>query len=185
MDDRSDVRALAARMMSREATCGTTRVFGIDGRSGSGKTALALDLSDVLGCPILHLENVYPGWYGLATAINELRTFLSSLAIGEISMISQWDWLNDRPGAPLVIAPPPMLIVEGAGAGASGVRPFLSHLLWVDAPDGVRRERALSRDGEIYAPWWDVWAGQEDTYMASDRPKEHADIIIRTAPEVL
>ena len=44
----------------------------------------------------------------------------------------------------------------------------------------VRRARALSRDGETYAPHWERWAAQEDAVYRSSRPRDRADLVLRT-----
>ena len=46
----------------------------IDGRSGSGKTTLARRFGRVGGWPIVHLEDVYPGWGGLAGSLGDTGT---------------------------------------------------------------------------------------------------------------
>lgn len=173
---------LARRVRERAPACGTTRVIAIDGRSGSGKTSLALDLADRLGAPILHLERIYPGWHGLAETPAIVRALLADLAIGELGRAPQWDWEADRPGSPLTLRPTAELIIEGVGSGARALRPFLSHLTWLDAPASVRRERALARDGATYEPWWDTWARQEESYLAAEWPQQAADVVISTAP---
>ena len=38
----------------------------IDGPSGAGKTTLALQIGEALGIPVVHLDDFYPGWGGLA-----------------------------------------------------------------------------------------------------------------------
>jgi len=173
---------LVSRVRERAPACGTTRVIAIDGRSGAGKTSFALDLADRLGAPILHLERLYPGWHGLARTPAMVRALLADLAIGELGRVTQWDWETDRPGARLTVRPTPELIIEGVGSGARPLRPFLSHLVWLEAPEAVRRERALARDGATYEPWWDVWAEQEEAYLAADQPQQAADLVISTAP---
>lgn len=180
METSRGAEMLAERARARAAACGSTRVIAIDGRSGSGKTSLALDLADHLDAPILHLERLYPGWHGLAQTPEMVRALLASLAIGESGQARQWDWDADRPGRWLVVRPTPELIIEGVGAGATVLRPFLSHLVWLDAPAPERRRRALSRDGATFEPWWDVWAEQEEAYLLSDRTPEAADLVVST-----
>lgn len=179
--DPSLARLLVPQVRERQAVCGATRVLGIDGRSGAGKTSLALDLADELGAPVLHLERLYPGWNGLSRTPAMVRDLLAAIAIGEVGRARQWDWEGDRPGRWMSIRPTPELIVEGVGSGARILRPFLSHLVWVDAPADVRRRRALARDGATFEPWWDTWATQEEQYLASDRPREAADVVVSTA----
>lgn len=181
MDSTSPAAFLAERVRRRAPACGVTRVIAIDGRSGAGKTALALDLADQLGAPILHLERLYPGWHGLARTPAIVRSLLADLSVGELGSARQWDWATDQPGSRLTVRPTSELIIEGVGAGAGVLRPFLSHLVWLEAPASERRRRALARDGDTYEPWWDVWAAQEDRYLASDLTPESADLIISTA----
>lgn len=171
---------LADRLRAREPACGATRVIAIDGRSGAGKTGLALDLADEIGAPILHLERLYPGWHGLERTPPLVHALLADIAIGERGTAPQWDWTADCPGATLSLRPTRDLIVEGVGAGATILRPFLSHLVWLEAPSVERRRRALARDGETFEPWWDVWAEQEDRHFARERTIDAADVVITT-----
>jgi anthranilate synthase component 1/para-aminobenzoate synthetase len=48
----------------------------------------------------------------------------------------------------------------------------------MEAPASVRKKRALDRDGETFAPYWDAWAAQEDAMLARERTPERADVII-------
>ncbi|GAA3533138.1 adenylate kinase [Aeromicrobium flavum] len=180
MEPSRPVTRLAEQARRRAPACGGTRVIAIDGRSGSGKTSLALDLADQTGAPILHLERLYPGWHGLARTPASVRALLADLAIGETGRARQWDWAVDRPGRWLTVRPTPELIIEGVGSGARALRPFLSYLVWLEADEPQRRARALARDGDTYAPWWDVWAAQEEEYLASDVTPAAADLIVST-----
>jgi cytidylate kinase len=51
-------------------------------------------------------------------------------------------------------------------------------LIWLEAPDSVRKNRALERDGETFAPHWERWAAQEDAMLASEHTKDRADLVI-------
>ena len=72
--------------------------------------------------------------------------------------------------APIAVDAGPHLVLEGCGALVPPAAAFAAVRVWVDAPTEVRKERALSRDGETYAPHWDRWAAQEDAVYASDPP---------------
>ena len=97
MDFAELATALAGRVRGRSAACGSVRVTAIDGRSGAGKTSLALSLADELGAPILHLERLYPGWDGLAKTPPMVRDLLAQLAIGERGTRARASDLKLRP----------------------------------------------------------------------------------------
>ena len=53
----------------------------VDGRSGAGKSSLADDLRDLLDATgrtvaLVRMDDVYPGWTGLAAAASEVSTRL-------------------------------------------------------------------------------------------------------------
>lgn len=177
----NDSVALLTEIRKREPTCGSTKIIGIDGRSGVGKTDFATDLAIKLKCDVVSLEWVYPGWHGLAVGIETMHAALRLLAKDEPVELAQWDWLSGSHGSPITLAPREVLILEGVGAGAALLRPFLSYLVWLDAPTEVRHERAIRRDGVSYENWWDIWAAQEEQYLENDRPIEHADLFVPTA----
>jgi pantothenate kinase-related protein Tda10 len=62
-------KELASRILAASPRAGATRVVAVDGPSGSGKTTFAGRLSAALECPVLHMDDMYPGWDGLAEAV--------------------------------------------------------------------------------------------------------------------
>ncbi|MGA8988687.1 4-amino-4-deoxy-L-arabinose transferase [Aeromicrobium sp.] len=174
----ADLVGLALR---RQPACGSTRVVAIDGPSGSGKTQLADQLVTTNRAAVLHLDDVYPGWHGLAaTPPMIVRSVLEPLAVEEVGMIPRWDWSRHQAGPHMRIDPSPLLILDGVGSGAATIRPFLSLLIWVEASTEVRKRRALARDGGAYVPFWDVWGAQEAVHFHADETRRHADVILRT-----
>ena len=169
----------------RPPACGMTTVIAVDGPSGSGKTSLTEQLVRSCGAAVLHLDDIYPGWYGLAaTPPMVARDVLEPIAVGQTGSISRWSWVRDRPGPALLVPPTPLLVLDGVGSGAAVIRPFLSVLVWVEAPTAVRRRRALERDGAAYEPWWDTWAAGESCHFDSEQTRLHADLVIdTTAPD--
>lgn len=175
--------AFVPLIAARAAACGTTKVIAIDGPSGAGKTDFAAGLSELLGAPVLHLEDVYPGWSGLARTPGLIAEgVLGRLAVDGIGSVARWDWDHDRPADLIRVRPAPLLILEGVGSGARACRPFLSLLVWLEAPADVRKRRALSRDGETYAPHWDRWAAQERDLFTADGIRAAADVVVDTSP---
>ena len=173
---------LVETIQSRLPACGSTTVVAVDGPSGSGKSDLADRLARRLGSPILRVDELVPGWHGLAAMPPVVaRELLEPLAAGEVPTVRRWNWVDDRPGELLDVLPSPFLVLDGCGSGSRVIRPYLSLLLWVDAPEEIRRARAMARDGEVYAPWWDVWAAQERELFAAEQTKAAADLWLRSA----
>ena len=173
---------LVETIQSRLPACGSTTVVAVDGPSGSGKSDLADRLARRLGSPILRVDELVPGWHGLAAMPPVVaRELLEPLAAGEVATVRRWNWVDDRPGELLDVLPSPFLVLDGCGSGSRVIRPYLSLLLWVDAPEEIRRARAMARDGEVYAPWWDVWAAQERELFAAEQTKAAADLWLRSA----
>ena len=174
-----EVAALSAAASAAARESRSPVVVGIDGRSGSGKTALADSLSERLGWPVLHLDDLYPGWDGLAEAPEILaRDVLGPLRTGEAAGYRAWDWAAGRPGPWVDVPVTSHLVIEGCGTGADPAGELLDLLVWLDAPTDLRRRRALDRDGAAFAPHWERWAAQEDVVLAGVR--ERADLVVDT-----
>ena len=173
------VGLIGAAVQAAAARAGRTRVVAIDGRSGSGKTLLASQLRTRLGAPVVSLEDLYGGWDGLEHGIDLLVSeVLVPLADERAAWVPRYDWLTREWAEPVLLEPPDVLIVEGAGAGARRAAAFESLLVWLEAAPSVRKKRALDRDGDTFAPYWDMWAAQEDAMLARERTPERADAVI-------
>ena len=156
-------------------------IIAIDGRSGSGKTTLAIELAARLRehhkVSLFHLEDIYPGWNGLAAGIERyVATVLSPLRRGETAEWVSWDWERHYDGEARTTRPAEIVLVEGVGAAAAAARPLLDAVIWADSSDADRRARALARDGDTYEPFWDQWAAQEAEWLAADDVPAHADV---------
>ena len=132
----------------------------IDGYSGSGKSTLAAALARLVnGWQVLHLDDWYPGWDGLEAGADIARRIAADLRAGRASSYEAWDWENGATGAtiPVPLAP---TIIEGCGAIEAEAEADLA--IWIADPgEEERRNRALARDGQTYAPHWQRWARQD------------------------
>ena len=130
----------------------------IDGYSGSGKSTLAAALASLLpGWQVLHLDDWYPGWDGLAAGSDIARRLAADLRGGRASSYKAWDWEAGETGATIRVPLAPT-IIEGCGA----IEAEADLAIWIADPgEDERRSRALARDGQTYAPHWWRWAEQD------------------------
>ncbi len=156
-------------------------MVAIDGRSGAGKTSLAAALAGQLDAPVVSLEGLYGGWDGLEQGIDLLVGDVLQPLRGQAARVPRYDWVAREWAEPVPLEPPGALIVEGVGAGARRAAAFTSLLVWLEVPSPIRKARALDRDEETFAPYWDQWAAQEEQMLARERTPDRADIIIRRA----
>lgn len=165
----------------RTLAAGVPPVVLIDGRSGSGKTTLAARVSQLWGDRIqtVALDDLYPGWDGLREGATAMREqILAPFAAGRTATWHRWDWELGAPGAPVTTVSTTPLIIEGAGALTAESAALTPVRVWVEAPDAVRKQRALDRDGDTYAPHWERWAAQERRHIAEEDPRALATIVV-------
>ena len=133
-------------------------VVTIDGYSGSGKSTLAAALVRLVnGWQELHLDDWYPGWDGLEAGADIACRIAADLRGGRASSYEAWDWENGATGATIRVPLVPT-IIEGCGA----IEAEADLVIWIADPgEDERRNRALARDGQTYAPHWQRWADQD------------------------
>lgn len=133
-------------------------VVTIDGYSGAGKSTLAAALASLLpGWQVLHLDDWYPGWDGLAAGARIARRIAADLREGRAPSYEAWDWEAGETGATIRVPLAPT-IIEGCGA----IEAEADLAIWIADPgEDERRSRALARDGQTYAPHWRRWADQD------------------------
>jgi uridine kinase len=179
-----EIAALARQVRAAPPRCGPTRLVCIDGPSGSGKTTLAARLAAALGHPpVLHMDDLYPGWDGLAASIPLLyEQVVAPLAAGRAAAYRRFDWHRGEFAERHHLGTPELLVVEGAGCGARVVAERAVLLVWIEAPRAERFRRGIARDGETYRPHWERWARQEAALFAAEGTAGRADVRVDGAP---
>lgn len=171
-------------VLSRVAAVGASNpVVVIDGRSGADKSSLARRL--VSAWPgrgrvqLVALDDVYPGWDGLASGAEYAReTILLPHAKGTLGVWQRWNWETGERAEAHAVDPSLPLVVEGAGVLTPAAATLADLSVWVDAPDGSRKDRALRRDGDTYRPHWERWAAQENAHLAENGPQALASLVV-------
>ena len=170
-----DIQALV------RASGASAPVVLIDGRSGAGKTSLSRRLAvSRRDAYVLALDSVYPGWDGLrAGADHVIDNVLTPRVRGAEGSWNGWNWQLDVPETASHVVPlHGTLIVEGAGIVTATSAVLADVRVWVEAADADRKRRALTRDGDTYAPHWERWARQEDQHIAANDPRSLSDIVV-------
>lgn len=175
------VVALARR--TRDAAPGSPRptVVTFDGPAGSGKSSLARLVADRLDAPVVHLDDLLPGWDGLAAAPALLTTqVLVPLARGEQAGFRRFDWHAGEFAELVPVPATDFLVVEGVASSVGLARAYAGVRVWLEAAHDVRMQRGLARDGDGFAGHWETWAAQEAQVFDADRTREHAHLRLQT-----
>jgi cytidylate kinase len=144
-----------------------SRVWLLDGRSGSGKTVLADALATELGGTVVHMDDLYPGWGGLdAGSAYALERIVLPLSRGEDAQWRRWDWAADARAEQHLLPAGSALVLEGCGALSRAAAAVAERAIWLECDERTRRARALARDGAD--DWWEAWRDQEDAFYARE-----------------
>ena len=153
----------------------------IDGKSGVGKTTLSLTLAEALGATVVHLDDVYPGWGGLADGRNAvIDGVIRKIAEGRAGRFRRWDWEHSVPGIDVIVAPDDILVVEGCGISTPESRELADTVIWVDCDETARLERLTDRDGEAFDEHRDLWDAQVELHIAENDPIDTATVRVNS-----
>jgi len=156
-------------------------IIVIDGRAGAGKSTLALDLQNELfrsgeSMPrIIHMDDLYEGWNGLALGAEYLqRVVLAPLLNIGTSSWQEFNWETNERERWREFSGGTPLIIEGCGS-LNRYTSTIAHLtVWLDVPEEIRKQRWLERDGHIFDQYFDSWAAQELDFIAREKSPEFA-----------
>jgi cytidylate kinase len=174
------VAELAARLAQTEPRLGRTRLIAVDGRSGSGKSWLASELAAPLDAPVIHLDDLYPGWDGLAKTADVLAEWvIGPLSRQQPARWRRFDWDTMSYAEWHTTAAAGVVMLEGCGSIRSALADAYAARIWVEAPAAARRQRLRARpDWAAYEPFARQWAAGEDHIYRTEHTRQHCDVIV-------
>jgi len=161
---------------------GPVRLVGIDGCAGAGKTTFATRLSHAAGnAPIVHTDDFASHDVPMQWWPRLLETVVEPLLAGRPATYVAYDWVNRTDGPTITIEPAPLVIIEGVGACRKAWRDRLATSIWIETPRDERLRRGLARDGDELEDFWREWMTAEDSYVDSEHPQDHVDVLVAGA----
>jgi uridine kinase len=164
----------------------------IDGRAASGKSQFAKDLAEAFfqvdrqAARTIHMDDLYPGWNGLADgSVYLLTNILLPLANSRSANWQVWNWRKNHRGAEepgngrREFSGGTLLIVEGCGSISRLSYEHSDFQVWIDADDEQRKERFSLRDQGKFDEFFGIWSAQEDEYYEKEKSKQLAQLIVQ------
>ena len=174
---------LVARALAEPPRLGPVRVVCVDGPAGSGKTTTAAALAASaratgVHAEDVHLDDLYAGWSGLGGSLwpRLAAQVLEPLRRGRPGRFQRYDWAAARFDDWVDVPVPDLLVLEGCGSAPLAADPVAVLRVWVEAPDALRLERGLARDGADARPHWERWMRDEAAHFARERTRDRADV---------
>ncbi|WP_327270124.1 hypothetical protein OG233_27050 [Streptomyces sp. NBC_01218] len=180
----NDLAGRARGLLSLPPSCGPVRLVAIDGHAGSGKSTLATRLAEALGgAPLLRLDDLATHEELFAWTDRLREQVLRPLSRGEPARYAPYDWTARRFGPLRALAPAPVVLIEGVGAGRRLLRSRLAALWWMEMDRDTSWERGRRRDGAALRGFWDGWTVAEERHFAEDPSRPYADALVRQVSE--
>jgi AAA domain len=177
-----------ADVRQRDAAGTGIRLIGVDGPSGSGKSTLAARLAARTLAPVVAIDDFvswsdFAGWWPRFD-----RQVLTPLLSGADARYQVRDWANDEFGTSLdgwkTVAWAPLVILEGVTCTRLAAARRLAYTIWVEAPEDLRLQRGLGRDGTDHRQLWLTWMAEEREFFAADGTRARADLRVSGHPTV-
>lgn len=159
-------------------------IIAIDGRSASGKTTFANQLSSALNATVVHTDDVawhhsFFDWWELL-----IENILEPFKAGKNVDYQPEIWKTRGRAGSIVVPATPVLILEGVSSTRLGYSPWIDLPIWVETSLEIAEQRGLLRDGETARDFWFEWQAQERPLLEKDQPWNRAKLIVDGAPNL-
>ena len=164
----------------------------IDGPCASGKSTLAAALSELYGCPVIHMDDFFlrpeqrsPERLALPGENVDHERFsrqvLTPLLDGHPVQYRPWRCHEGAFGPEVTIDPVPLTVVEGCYSLRPDLRDAFQLRIWVEASEDTRRQRLLDRGGEAcLASFEQRWIPLENHYFDHFQVKQSCQVHLLT-----
>ena len=163
----------------------------IDGRAAAGKSLFAKELAEIYfksekqAARIVSMDDLYPGWEGLASgSIYLLTQILTPVSQARTANWQVWNWAESKRGAEDSVnghrefSGGTALIVEGCGSISRLTSELADLTIWIEADLAVRKTRFNQRDSGKFDGYFATWSAQEDEFYEREKSRELAQLII-------
>lgn len=168
-----------AKKLAEEILRRGEKIIIIDGMSSAGKTTLAAELSEILDCDVIHIDDFFlpkaRQTSFIAGNIDSQRFKLQIINhLGDELYYERYDCKSGTYSNAVKIRGG-RVIIEGAYAchESLGLKGGLRIFLEIDREE--QRRRILSRENEP-SRFFDIWIPKEEEYFSSCRIKHNCDI---------
>ncbi len=164
-------------------------LIAIDGRCGSGKTTLAIDLAARYGGCVFHMDDFYlpfdrriPDWKQVPGANMDFAR-LRNEVLAPVQEGRAVHYLAHRPHLGSfedhgILQPCRLSILEGSYSHHPSLQTAFDLRIYVTCDPEVQRQRLQMREGERYAHFRDLWIPLEEAYFSSYSIEEQCDLCL-------
>lgn len=166
-------------------------LIGIDGRPGSGKTTIAIQLEAALQAQTIYLDEFFipqrdwphdqsPRFPFFYFRYEEFVNGIKALANGKPFTYHAYDWLTDALSVTsTTIQPKGIIIVEGVSALNTELAPLYHTKIWVESDRTTEIAALKEREkGKNWDMWNKIYLPSIEIYCLQ-KPWERADIIYK------
>ena len=118
----------------------------IDGKSGSGKTSIAVKIAEILQANIVATDDICWCADPVHWDAEMLDGIIKPWLDGKNIAYKPSGWTRENRGGFIEVSSCKALIIEGSGACRKTLRGFASFSIWIDAEPDIARTRVIERD---------------------------------------